>query len=166
MSIITKLIKELEEEAQITRKMLNLVPEEKYEWQPHERSMKLSRLASHIAELPGWIAMALTTDELDFQNNPYTYPPVNNNADLLEFFEESLQKATAALHNTNEAILEKVWILRSGEQIFSKSSKYEVVRMALAQQIHHRAQLGVFLRLLEVPIPGSYGPSADDPAFN
>jgi uncharacterized damage-inducible protein DinB len=165
MSIITKLIKELQEEAQTTRKMLSLVPEDKYEWHPHEKSMSLHRLASHIAELPGWVAMALTTEELDFQNNPYTYPTIANNADLLAFFEDTLKKGVDALHNTNEAILEEKWILRNGEHILSESTKYEVIRMALAQQIHHRAQLGVFLRLLNVPIPGSYGPSADENNF-
>jgi len=165
MSIITKLSKELEQEAQTTRKMLSLVPEDKYDWQPHEKSMKMIRLANHVAELPGWIAMALTTDELDFQNNPYTYPTINNNQDLLAFFEDTLQKGRDALNNTNEDVLEEMWVLRNGEQILSKSTKYEVVRMALAQQIHHRAQLGVFLRLLNVPIPGSYGPSADDNHF-
>ncbi|WP_207533312.1 DinB family protein [Desertivirga arenae] len=164
-TIIAKLLKELEQEAQTTRKMLSLVPEKKYSWKPHEKSMTVIRLATHIAELPGWVEMTLKTEELDFANNPYKQEQINNNQDLLNYFESSLAKANTALQSADEPALEGIWVLREGEQVYSRSTKYEVIRMALAQIIHHRAQLGVFLRLLNIPIPGSYGPSADDQGF-
>jgi len=165
MSIITKLLTELDQEAKTTRKMLALVPEDKYDWKPHEKSMKMISLATHIAELPAWVEMALTTEELDFAQNPYAPVVIQNNQELLQHLEESLDKARTALQQTNENVLEETWILRNADQIYSKSTKYEVVRMSYSQIIHHRAQLGVYLRLLNIPIPGSYGPSADDAGF-
>jgi len=166
MDIIPMLLKEMEQEAQTTRKMLGRIPEDKYEWQPHEKSMTVRRLATHIAELPGWVKMTLTTDGLDFANNPYTPTVINNTAELLELYEKSLKDGGDHLAATNENELLKNWTLRNGDQIYSVSTKAEIIRMSFCQIVHHRAQLGVFLRLLNVPIPGSYGPSADETSFN
>ncbi len=165
MSTINLFLKELELEAQTTRKMLSRVPNDKYDWQPHPKSMTVRRLASHIAELPGWVAIALTTEELDFQNNPFIVPEINNTTELLAFFEQKLAEGKAQLIEANEPKLAQNWTLRSGDHIISVSTKAEVIRMSLNQTVHHRAQLGVFLRLLDVPIPGSYGPSADEMTF-
>lgn len=165
MEIVKLLLKELEQEAQTTRKMLALVPDNKFEWQPHPKSMKMIQLATHIAELPTWISMALTTTGLDFAQSPYEPKEIKNNAQLLEFFESSLADGKAHLQKASEEDLLPDWTLRNGEEIYSVTSKGEVVRMAMSQIIHHRAQLGVYLRLLDIPIPGSYGPSADDMSF-
>lgn len=165
MDLIKLLQKELEQEATTTRKMLSLVPAEKFDWQPHPKSMTLKKLASHIAELPGWIEMAITTDELDFENNPYVPHDVKTNDELIAFFEECLKKGREALANADVNTFSKEWVLRSGDQIYSKETKYDVIRMSYSQVIHHRAQLGVCLRLLDIPLPGSYGPSADDMTF-
>ncbi|MGN6420597.1 MAG: DinB family protein [Pseudobacter sp.] len=156
------LLAELNNEAETTRKFLALVPVDKFDWQPHPRSMTLKRLATHVAELPGWTQMALATSELDFENNPYTYPAVNNTQDLLDFFDLSLAKGQSELEKASDADLLPTWTLRSGAHIISARTRGEVIHMSLCQTIHHRAQLGVFLRLLNVPIPGSYGPSADE----
>lgn len=158
-------LKELDAESVTTRKMLERVPTDKFGWKPHEKSMTVQRLATHIAELPGWIAMALTTDELDFANNPYQPVVVNNTEELLAYFERSLADGRAHLLSAREEILDEPWTLRSGDQVHATYTKAEVIRMALSQIIHHRAQLGVFLRLLDIPIPGSYGPSADEMNF-
>ncbi len=166
MDIIPMLLKEMEQEAQTTRKMLQRIPEDKYDWQPHKKSMTLGRLATHIAELPGWIKMTFTTDELDFAKGDYKPVVINNNAELLDYFEKSYTDGREYLSKTNENELLKNWTLRNGDQIFNVYTKEEVVRMAFCQTVHHRAQLGVFLRLLDVPIPGSYGPSADETEFN
>jgi uncharacterized damage-inducible protein DinB len=166
MEIIPMLLKEMEQEAQTTRKMLARIPNDKYDWQPHTKSMTVRRLATHIAELPGWVTMTVTTDELDFASNPYNPTVINNTAELLELFEKSYDDGKAHLAETNEAELLRNWTLRNGEQIYSVSTKAEIIRMAFCQTVHHRAQLGVFLRLLDVPIPGSYGPSADETNFN
>ena len=165
MDIIQLLSQELEKEATTTRKMLERVPTDKLGWQPHEKSMTLQRLATHVAELPGWITMTLTTDELDFANNPYTPVVINNTKELLEYFDKSLADGRSSLATATEEQLLPNWTLRNGDQVYSVSTKYEVIRMALSQLIHHRAQLGVFLRLLNIPIPGSYGPSADEMNF-
>jgi uncharacterized damage-inducible protein DinB len=157
--------KQLKEEAVITRKMLKIVPEDKYDWQPHAKSMTIRRLATHIAELPGWIPMAIDTDVLDFSANDYKATPISNNSDLLAAFEENQRKAEEALPKTTDEYLQNLWTMKDGEQIFLSISKQDVIRLALSQTIHHRAQLGVFLRLLNIPIPGSYGPSADEMNF-
>ena len=165
MSMIKMFLKELEQEVQTTRKMLSRIPDDKYDWQPHPKSMTIKRLAAHIAELPGWITMALTTDELDFANNPYESFQATNTAGLLEYFEKTYEDGKAHLEKAKEAQLSEDWTLRNGDEIYSTESKAEVIRMSFNQIVHHRAQLGVCLRLLDVPIPGSYGPSADETDF-
>lgn len=165
MEIIKLLQQELENEAVTTRKMLSRVPTDKFDWQPHSKSMTLRRLAAHVAELPGWVAMTVDTNELDFANNPYEPKEVKDVHDVMEYFEESLKNGREALTRVTLEDLNKEWTLRNGEQIYSTEPKYDVIRMAYSQTIHHRAQLGVYLRLLNVSIPGSYGPSADDVSF-
>jgi len=165
MTFMEFFLQQLDEEAITTRKMLSRVPTDKFDWKPHEKSMSVKQLATHVAELPTWIPMTLDTDELDFAKSEYTPAQIKNADELLQYFEKSLVKGREALKNGKEADLEKPWTLRNGEQIYSTSPKRDVIRMSLSQIIHHRAQLGVFLRLLHIPIPGSYGPSADEMDF-
>lgn len=173
MTQISLFQKELEKEAVTTRKMLAVVPNDKYDWKPHPKSMSIRQLATHIAELPSWIGMILNSDELDFAAMDYKPTVVDDTASLMEVFEKNLEdgrtQLAAALKKgvgaEGDDTLDKIWTLRSAEKIHSADSKADVIRMSLSQIIHHRAQLGVFLRLLDVPIPGSYGPSADDNNF-
>lgn len=165
MQMIPMLLKEMEQEAQTTRNMLSRVPDDKYNWQPHPKSMTIKQLATHIAELPTWVSLTLTTSELDFATSPYNPVPIHNTAELMAYFEKCLADGKAHLEKASEADLSPDWTLRNGEEIYSVSTKGEVIRMAYCQIVHHRAQLGVFLRLLDVPIPGSYGPSADEMNF-
>ncbi len=165
MSLIKFFLKQLDDEAKTTRKMLSIVPDDKYDWQPHSKSMTIRRLATHIAELPTWIPMTLTTSELDFATSPYEPKVINNTAELMNYFEKCLGEGRSALEAANEEQLSDIWTLRNGKDIYSTDPKSEVLRMVFSQIIHHRAQLGVYLRLLNVPIPGSYGPSADDMSF-
>jgi uncharacterized damage-inducible protein DinB len=158
-------LEQLETEAITTRKMLSLVPTDKFGWKPHEKSMEMKRLAIHIAELPTWITMTLNTDELDFAKNEYKQAPIQNTEELVSYFEKCLIEGREALKKGKEADLERPWTLRNGEQIYDVSPKRNVIRMSISQIIHHRAQLGVYLRLLNIPIPGSYGPSADEMNF-
>ena len=152
------------EEAATTRKMLARVPEDKLGYKPHERSMSMKDLATHVADLPGWVHFTFTTDEIDFAQ-PYEQPDVKTNAQLVAFFEKRYQDGLSTLIPENEKTLNKSWTMRNGDVIYAKNPKIEVLRMSLSQQIHHRAQLGVYLRLLNIPIPGSYGPSADENDF-
>nr|WP_090777732.1 DinB family protein [Pedobacter sp. ok626] len=162
MSRIKMFLKEMDEAAVTTRKMLERIPTDKFDWQPHPKSMTVKRLATHIAELPSWITMALTTDGLDFADNPYQQENVNTTEELLAYFEKSLQDGRSHLIEKYEEVLDRDWTLRNGKQVYSVEPKADVIRMSLNQTVHHRAQLGVYLRLLEIPIPGSYGPSADE----
>lgn len=163
MTIIQQFSRQLEQEAQTTRKMLSIVPDDKYDWKPHTKSMTMKRLVTHIAELPSWIKMTLTTDELDFSKNPYKVENITNNEELLGYFERMVEEGKSYLKEEYTDSLSENWTLRDGETIYDVSPKVDVLRMALSQIIHHRAQLGVYLRLLDIPIPGSYGPSADEP---
>ncbi|MEP7255868.1 MAG: DinB family protein [Ferruginibacter sp.] len=165
MTQISLFQKELEKEAITTRKMLALVPAEKFDWKPHPKSMVMMNLATHIAELPTWVSMVLNTDELDFAANEYKPTIVKDNTGLMELFAKSLEDGRTQLAKGKEETLDKIWALRTGELILSNGSKADMIRIALSQIIHHRAQLGVYLRLLDIPIPGSYGPSADDQGF-
>lgn len=162
MTILEFLLQELDQEAATTRKMLSRVPNDKYDWQPHPKSMSVKTLATHVAELPSWIGMTLDTDELDFAANPYQPVNITNTADLLEYFEKVLKEGRADLERATEDQLPKNWTLRNGDIIYQTTPKLDVLRMTFSQIIHHRAQLGVYLRLLDIPIPGSYGPSADE----
>jgi len=162
MSQIQIFLKEMNQEAEITRKMLERVPDDKYDWKPHRKSMTIRSLATHIAELPTWVSMTLHTSELDFATSPYQPVAISSTADLLSYFEKSLAEGRSDLEKAKEEELSKNWVLRNGDEIYSSSSKAEVIRMTYNQIVHHRAQLGVYLRLLDIPIPGSYGPSADE----
>jgi len=153
---------ELEKEAIATRKMLAAISDDKYDWKPHPKSMNIRQLSTHIAELPTWPGMVLNTTELDFATMDFTPPAISDTAALLQLFETSLQDGLTQLSNGKEESLDEPWTLRNGEKIYSTEPKADVIRMSISQIIHHRAQLGVFLRLLDVPIPGSYGPSADE----
>ena len=159
------LLKELEFEVSVARKMLALVPEDKPDWKPHPKSTAMKQLAVHIAELPSWITMGLNTTEMDFETSAYTPTPVSTTADLLELLEKSYQSGKSSLEKASEEDLSPTWTLRSGQQIFAVMSKYELIRHSLNQITHHRAQLGVYLRILNIPIPGTYGPSADEMNF-
>lgn len=162
MTLKNYFLQQLADEAIVTRKMLTLVPEDKYQWQPHPKSMTLIRLATHVAELPSWITMTLHTNQLDFAVSGYNEEPMANSHELLNYFENNLTNGTADLEKFDDAEFEKPWTLRNSEAIYFTEPKRDVVRTALSQLIHHRAQLGVYLRLLNISIPGSYGPSADE----
>lgn len=166
MNRLQEFSKELNNEAVTTRKMLSIVPNDKFDWKPHPKSMTIRSLAGHIAELPGWVGMVLNTKELDFAQNAYEAPDLNVTETVSSFFETNFNDAQAQLSNAKEETLDETWVLRNGETIYSETSKADFIRITLSQIIHHRAQLGVFLRLLDIPIPGSYGPSADEESFN
>ncbi len=162
MDLLPIFLHELEQEAATTRKFLSRVPADKLDWRPHPKSMTLMELTTHIADLPSWVQLTLTTDELDFATSPYQPATARNADELLAIHEKSVSDGRAALEAASEIILTKPWTLRDGDAIYSDRPKHEVIRMTHNQITHHRAQLGVYLRLLDIPIPASYGPSADE----
>ena len=164
MTFIEFFKKQFIAEGDNTRKMLSRVPDDQFNYKPHAKSMDMKTLVTHIADLPGWIHVTFTSDELDFAK-PYDQPEVNSNAKLMAYFEQRYNDGLSTLVPENEAVLNKPWTLRNGDMIYSTDPKIDIIRMSISQQIHHRAQLGVYLRLLDIPIPGSYGPSADENNF-
>ena len=165
MSLMPVFLKELQNEAVTTRKMLERIPADKFDWKAHPKSMSIKEVATHIAELPGWVPMVMTTDELDFATMDYKPAVIHSTKDLLELLNSNLEMAESFLKPENEAKLSLTWTLKTGDKIHSRDTKAEVIRMVFNQITHHRAQLGVYLRLLDIPIPGSYGPSADENEF-
>ena len=165
MNFIELFLKEINQEAIATRKILAAVPGDKLDWQPHAKSMTIRNLATHLAELPSWVTLALTTEELDFASSPFAPTEINSTQDLMELFEKSLADGRLQLMPENEAKMNEPWTLRSGDSVFSTNTKAETIRHAFNQITHHRAQLGVYLRLLDIPVPATYGPSADDPGL-
>jgi uncharacterized damage-inducible protein DinB len=161
-TIITMLLKELEQEAATTRKFLKLVPADKFDWQPHPKSMSMKQLSTHLADIPSWVKMTLETSGINFADNPFTPPPVTSNDQLLAHFEKSFDEGHTALAKATDEDLHPDWTLSNGDHIIMTTTKGEMIRISYSQIIHHRAQLGVYLRLLDIPIPGSYGPSADE----
>jgi uncharacterized damage-inducible protein DinB len=164
MSLITALVAELRHESTNTRKMLERLPQDRFSWRPHEKSMSLVQLAAHIAEIPGmFVAQALEEQELDFAKSKYTAPVIDTTEALLALFEDNLRRALAALQASSEEALNQVWTMRRGETVFAAMPRKVVIRnLGLSHLIHHRGQLSVYLRLAGVSVPGMYGPSADD----
>ena len=159
------LIAELKMEAAATRKMLEHVPTDKNDWKPHEKSMKLGNLAAHVADLPVWIVFTMNADELDLSKMDYKPNIATSTADLLANLDTKVDQAMAALEKASDEDFDKMWTLRNGEHvIFSMPKKVVIRSMALSHHYHHRGQLSVYLRLLDVHVPGMYGPSADEMA--
>lgn len=165
MSIAEKFLSELKQEAVTTRKILEVVPLEKGDWKPHIKNFSLLQLASHVAELPNYLYITISKDELDFAKSDYKPSVPASTKELLSIFEKNLKNAEEALMNCSDEEMRKNWTMRSGDTIFFSSPKVSVIRgLCLNHLIHHRAQLGLYLRLLDVPVPGSYGPTADNKA--
>jgi uncharacterized damage-inducible protein DinB len=162
--IIPLLQKEFESETATLRRFLEKVPSDKFDWKPHGKNMTMKQLTVHLAEIPGWIMMALTTEGLDFAGG-YKPTEAENTNELVKIFDENYAKSKEALGKASEDDLNGTWTMRMGEQVLMSLSKYETIRHAFAQMIHHRAQLGIYFRLLDMPVPKTYGPSADDTGF-
>jgi uncharacterized damage-inducible protein DinB len=164
MGLSEPIAAELQREAATTRKMLERVPEDKMAWRPHEKSMTLGRLAGHIAELPSLVASVVTRDEVDFAAGNYQPFEASNSAELLEKFDKNIAGAVEALKGqADDEYLLKPWRLKRNGQVLFELPRAAVLRtMGLNHVIHHRGQLSVYLRLLDVPLPSVYGPTADE----
>jgi uncharacterized damage-inducible protein DinB len=156
------LLVEFDEEAKKTRALLERVPM-KPDFKPHGKSMPLGKLAPHVAELAGFGSTILTTPELDFANSTRTRVPFESAQQLVKVFDEGAAKVRAALQKTPDEAWTQPWKLSfQGKPIFSGSRFLAYRQMYVNHVVHHRAQLGVYLRLNDVPLPATYGPSADD----
>ena len=164
MDIQKELVAEYDQEAASTRKILEAIPEDAdFAWKPHGKSMALGRLASHVSDTTGdWAVHTLTRDRLDWTPDMNPKDPTNRN-DLLARFDKQVAEAKPALASMTPAKWDSNWKFVAGDQTWIDDTKYNVWRKwVLNHMIHHRAQLGVYLRLLDKKIPGIYGPSADE----
>lgn len=164
MPINDAFIAELKYESGLTKKMLEKVPLEKKDWKPHEKSMTLGRLATHIAETTQWISRIIHIDDFDFMKDfSFEFHTAVSQEELLQIFQTNLDNAINDLSSMSDEDFNKKWIVRRGEQVMFESAKKVSVRgWAFSHMIHHRGQLSVYLRLLDIPVPGMYGPSADE----
>jgi uncharacterized damage-inducible protein DinB len=166
MTLSQLLVPELEQELASTRTCLERLADDKFSFQPHGKSMSATRLASHLAEIPSWVAMTLNTAELDLSppGGPAYQPTVfDSSAALLACFDKNSAEAVAALASASDAALAESWRMLYGGHEIIKMPKGAVIRTwVLNHLIHHRGQFSVYLRLLEVPVPSIYGPSADE----
>ena len=165
MEIVDSLIPEFDHEMATTRKVLERVPEDRFEWKPHEKSFPLGILATHVATLPTWATETLMRSQIDLVGN--TQPTAaGSKSELLAAFDKNTTDARAALSGRSDAELMAMWSLkRNGKTVFSMPKTTVLRSFVLNHLIHHRAQLTVYLRLLDIPVPSIYGPSADEPAF-
>jgi uncharacterized damage-inducible protein DinB len=166
MSIATDLIHDLEAETALTRKVLEAVPEDRLAWKPHERSMSLGTLASHLAETPAWLSSMLEAD-MDFAAmQDYRPFAARSRTELLAELGKNAGAAVAALRERDDALLESPWTMRNGATVLMQAPRHRAIReIGIHHWIHHRGQLTVYLRLLDVPVPATYGPTADHPSF-
>lgn len=163
MGLAERLLPEFDHEMRGTRRVLERVPLERYDWTPHAKSFSLGRLANHLATIPRWGVVALTAPEFDFaQPGPAATPATTQEA-LLAAFDEKVAAARGALSGASDAALGEPWTLRNGDHVVFTLPRAVVLRnMVLNHNVHHRGQMTVCLRLLDVPVPGLYGPSADE----
>ncbi len=162
MDTISLLLIELEQESQTTRRLLDLLPEDKLGWKPHQKSMTLGQLAMHLATIPGSISSVVQADSFDVSALA-TPPQPESRAQVVEAFEKSLAEAVERLGEFDDAALAKMWAAKKGGRTVTALPRGAVIRFILLNHlIHHRGQLSVYLRLLDVPLPSIYGPSADE----
>lgn len=159
---IAMLYPELDAELAVTRSILAIVPWEQAAWKPHPRSMSLGQLATHVAQLPNFATVMANTDTLDFNPEDFKAPALGSTAEVVALFDNEVATMRDALAKLDWTRMDGSWTMTMGGQKLVDGQRAMLIRhMGINHLVHHRAQLGVFLRLLDVKIPGSYGPSAD-----
>ena len=164
MSMTNAFLREFDNEASTTRRVLERVPDDKLGWKPHEKSMSLGVLALHVASSPGVTCGWACEDETTFKGEPVPMP--SSTQEILAAHDQSVAKTKEQLTSIGDEGLEKMWTAKFGDQTLMTMPKSALVRaIVLNHWIHHRGQLSVYLRLLDVPVPSIYGPSADENPF-
>jgi uncharacterized damage-inducible protein DinB len=166
MTISEALLPEFDQEAAKTRTVLERCPEDKFGWKPHPKSSTMAALATHLVNMTGWTAETIAKDSLDIAPPgapPYREEPLTSRKELLERYDKNLAVAKEAIAGASDEHLMKPWTLLAGGQTIFSMPRIAVLRtMVISHSIHHRAQLGVYLRLNDIPVPAIYGPSADE----
>ena len=162
MSIAQMLLPEFDMEMANTRKMLERVPDGKFDYKPHQKSMSLGRLAAHTGEIPSYASATIRFERMDFTGEEKQFSPATRK-ELLDAFDKNVAEARELLSKVSDEELMKTWTLTyKGQQIFALPRVAVLRSMVMSHLIHHRAQLGVYLRMNNVEIPGMYGPSGDE----
>ena len=162
MPIAQMLLPEFDQEMKSTRKLLECVPDGKFDYKPHEKSMTLGRLAAHVGQIPSYATSTLRLERMDFTGEEAPFVPATRQ-ELLDSFDKFVVEARELLAKATDEELAKVWTLTyQGQQIFAMPRAAVLRTMVLSHLIHHRGQLGVYLRMNNVVFPGMYGPSADE----
>jgi uncharacterized damage-inducible protein DinB len=162
------LLAELDREVDRSRRALEQVPEGKYDWKPHERSMIFGYLADMVATIPMWIAMEVTKNELDIaptDGSTMKQEPKKTSGALIAALDQSAAAAREALEKTNDEHLQTTWQLKAGGQVVQEAPRYQMIQDTINHWTHHRGQMTVYLRLMGATVPALYGPSADDKSF-
>jgi uncharacterized damage-inducible protein DinB len=169
MRISDTLLAEFDHEMANTRKTLERVPDEKFDWTPHQKSTTMGGLATHLANIPTWAVHALRKDSIDLApvgQPPLRVEPARSRAEILERFDQAVADARAAIGEADNEKLLQPWSLLSGGKTLMTLPRVGVLRgFVMNHNIHHRAQLGVYLRLNDIAVPSIYGPSADESGF-
>jgi uncharacterized damage-inducible protein DinB len=167
MSLARALIAELDHENASTRKLIGLVPEAKFGWRPHEKSWTIGELATHLSSLPTWVGRVLDAAELDLApilGTKFEVPAKWGREDVLARFDANWKSAREAIARASDEHLMHPWILKKGGDVLATLPRIAALRsFVFSHTIHHRGQLSVYLRLLDVPLPAIYGPTADAP---
>ena len=159
MNISELLIPELGRETKLTETFLNRVPKDKLEWSPHEKSRPLGTLCAHLVELYFYISDTMESDTLDFAT--FEPPQLTTIDDMIAKLLKLAATAAQSLRKDNE-VYQQTWTMKNGDKVLGQMPRYTAIRLNLNEILHHRAQLGVYLRLLDVAVPATYGPSADE----
>jgi uncharacterized damage-inducible protein DinB len=163
------LLNEFDQEMAGTRKTLERVPDDKFDWKPHQKSTTMGNLATHLANIPTWAVHAITKDSIDIApvgEGPLRAEPARSREEVLERFDKAVTQARAAINEASNEVLLQPWSLLSGGKTVMTLPRVGVLRgFVMNHNIHHRAQLGVYLRLNDIAVPSIYGPSADEGAF-
>jgi uncharacterized damage-inducible protein DinB len=164
MPIIDSILREIDQEAATTKRVLERVPEAKFAWKPHAKSMSLGQLAMHVATTPGGVAEIVRNNSVEVPQ--FARPEATSKAELLSALDNSVAKAKDMLRKFDDAALNEPWSLKRGNHVLLSVPRFGVIRSILLNHwYHHRGQLSVYLRLLDVPVPSIYGPSADEDPF-
>jgi len=164
MKMTELFIAELEREAAATRRTLERVPDNRYDWKPHEKSMPLGYLAELVARLPSWSVFMIKQDELELTT--HKPQPLRTSRELVQALDDGVAEGREALANTTDEHLMKPWRLLVNRRVAGEQPRHIILRDAVFNHLaHHRGQLTVYLRLNDVPVPAIYGPSADDGSF-
>jgi uncharacterized damage-inducible protein DinB len=165
MRICEAILLEFDYEMANTRKVLERVADAKWGWKPHQKSFAMGELATHVANIPGWLVEVIGKDSLELAPGgvPYKSPLAASNAELLSMFDKHVADGRAAIGSTDNEHLAREWeLLFGGQQIFKMPRTAVIRSFVMNHHIHHRAQLTMYLRLNDIPVPGLYGPSADE----